>query len=229
MPVRYAYLLSGLVVFICAIPGDAWDQKDDPKDFDRITPLVRVVQKCQGAVVAFMNPETGKPMGTGIIVDGRGFIVTNSHVVGSKKSLKIQLIDKTELDANVLAVNRGYDLAIAKISSTKKLDTLPPTASDRVYVGEEVIAIGHPYGYSYSITRGILSATGRKIPLPNGTEIVDVYQTDAAINPGNSGGPLMNIHGELIAVNFATRDGASNISFCIPAKRVREVLVEVMK
>jgi S1-C subfamily serine protease len=113
---------------------------------------------------------------------------------------------------------------VVRITTTIKLDVLPPSASDKVFVGEDVIAIGHPFGYSYSISRGILSATGRAITLPSGDTIKDIYQIDAAINPGNSGGPLMNIRGELIGINFATREGAELISFTIPAKKVREVL-----
>src|SRR5262249_418000 len=155
--------------------------------------------------------------------------VTNLHVVGGIKTWKIQLIDKTELTATVLKLVGDHDLAVVKVNTSLKLDVLPPCKSDKVYVGEEVIAIGHPFGYSYTITRGILSATGREITLPNSTVITDVYQTDAAINPGNSGGPLLNIHGEFIGINFALREGAENIAFVIPAKKVRELLDSVSK
>jgi serine protease Do len=193
---------------------------------DRITPIVKVVQKCQGSVVAFLNPETGKVRGTGVIVDASGLIVTNAHVVGNAKTWKIQLIDKTELAAVVLKVVGNTDLAVAKISTSHKLDVLPPSKSDKVYLGEEVIAIGHPHGYSYTISRGILSATGREITMPSGV-VITAYQTDAPLNPGSSGGPLMNINGELIGINFAVRDGAQNIAFSIPAKKVRELLVSL--
>jgi serine protease Do len=224
--IRQLSLLAPFCIgVLCWLPGQA--QPQDGKSLestDRITPIVRVVQKCQGSVVAFMNLETGKPMGTGVIVDKSGLIVTNAHVVGKSKKLKLQLIDKTELEAEVLKVVGDNDLALVKITTTHKLDHLPPCKSDKVYVGEEVIAIGHPYGYSYSISRGILSATERKIPLPSGNELTGVYQTDAAINPGNSGGPLMNIAGELIGINFAVREDAQNIAFTIPAKKVRELM-----
>ncbi len=230
MTVRGSLLAVCGIGILCALPSTARAQdKKSLEDSDRITPIVRVVQKCQGAVVAFMNPKSGKPMGTGIIVDKSGIIITNAHVVGGSDKWKIQLVDKTELDATVLKILGDNDLAIVKITTNHKLDALPPCKSDTVYVGEEVIAIGHPYGYSYTISRGILSATGRKITLPSGAEIVDVLQTDAAINPGNSGGPLMNINGELIGVNFAMRDGAQNIAFTIPAKKVREVLAPYLK
>ena len=224
-------LLAGGMVGMCVQPGAVQAQKkgEPAEHSDRITPIVRVVQKCQGAVVAFINPDNGKPMGTGIIVDGRGFIVTNVHVVGENKKVKLQLIDKTELTGNVLSAVGKYDLAIVKINASQDLDAVAPCKTDTVFVGEDVIAIGHPYGYSYSISRGILSATGRKIPLPNGGHVEDVYQTDTAINPGNSGGPLMNVQGELIAINFAVRDDAQNIAFAIPVKRVREVLEKFAK
>jgi serine protease Do len=229
MVTRLAMFSACLIGILCAVPGVARAQKDEPKDFDRLTPIVRVVQKCQAAVVAFMNTSTGKPMGTGVIVDGSGLIVTNVHVVGSNKTMNIQLIDKTPLVGEVLLVKGEYDLAVVKITTSNKLDVLPPCKSDKVYLGEDVIAIGHPYGYSYSISRGILSATGRKIPLPSGVDIEDVFQVDAAINPGNSGGPLMNINGDLIGINFATRQGAELISFAIPVKKVREVLTGISK
>ena len=138
-----------------AAPG----QKADRELGDRITPVVRVVQKCQGSVVAFISPQTGNAMGTGVIVHEQGYIVTNGHVVGKTKQWKIQLIDKTEHVADVLKVAQG-DLALLKITSSKKVDFLPPAPSDKVFLGETVIAIGHPYGYSYSIGTGILSATG---------------------------------------------------------------------
>src|SRR5262249_28670972 len=142
-------------------PGRARAQEGKSlESADRITPIVKVVQKCQGSVVAFLNTETGKVNGTGVIVDASGLIVTNAHVVGNAKTWKIQLIDKTELTAVVLKVVGDNDLAVAKISTSHKLDVLPPSKSDKVYLGEEVIAIGHPYGYSYTISRGILSATG---------------------------------------------------------------------
>jgi serine protease Do len=224
---RCALISACCAGMLCLAPGGVHAQKDAPKEesFDRITPIVRVVQKCQGAVVAFMNPsKKDAAMGTGVIVDGRGLIITNAHVVAGNKKMRIQLIDKSEHDADVLTVKGDYDLAVVRITTNIKLDVLPPCTSDKVFVGEDVIAIGHPFGYSYSITRGILSATGRAITLPSGDTIKEVFQIDAAINPGNSGGPLMNIRGELIGINFATRGGAELISFTIPAKKVREVL-----
>jgi serine protease Do len=228
MIVRFALMSACCVGMLCSFPGDVRPQEKGKSSVfaDRISPIVKVVQKCQGSVVAFIN-EDGKTIGTGVIVDGKGLIVTNAHVVRKVKTWKINLIDKTELTANVLKVLGDNDLAVLKISTKHKLDVLPPCASDTVYPGEEVIAIGHPYGYSYTITRGILSATGRKIPLPNGAEVTEAYQTDCPINPGNSGGPLMNIQGELIGINFAVRDGANNIAFVIPVKKVRELLISM--
>jgi len=222
-------LLAACVVVISSPSRHLHGQDGKLESTDRITPIVRVVQKCQGAVVAFISPKTGKAMGTGVIVDGTGIVVTNAHVVGRVKEWKLQLIDKTELDATVVKLVSDNDLAIVKITSAHKFDVLPPAPTDKVFVGEEVVAIGHPYGYSYTISRGILSATGRKIELPTGAELTDVYQTDTAINPGNSGGPLMNVNGELIGINFAVREGAQNIAFTIPVKKVRELLTSFSK
>ncbi len=196
---------------------------------NRISPIVVAIQKCQGSVVAFISPRTKKAMGTGVIVDPRGYIVTNAHVVQSSRVWKIQLVDKTELKAQVVSFKGAGDLAIVKVTTTKKLDVLPPTTSDKLYLGETVIAIGHPYGYSYSISRGIISGLGREIELPAGAVIKGAIQVDAAINPGNSGGPLLNINGELIGINFAQRTSAENIAFTIPARQVRATLAEYFK
>lgn len=225
MHTRFDLLSILCLGLLASLPNGARAQEGKPvESADRISPIVRVVQKCQGSVVAFISTRTGKAMGTGVIVGEDGFIVTNAHVVGTTKKWKLQLVDKTEITAHVVQVIGDNDLALVKTDSDQKLDFLPPSKSDKVYVGEEVIAIGHPFGYSYTITRGILSATGRNIPLPGGVELLDVYQIDAAINPGNSGGPLMNIFGELIGINFAVKSDAQNIGFTIPVKKVREVL-----
>jgi serine protease Do len=221
---RFALLSTCCAAIWCADADGVQAQEVNKLAADRITPVVRVVQKCQGAVVAFLSPKSGKPMGTGVIVDERGIIVTNAHVVGDTQTWKIQLIDKTEIVGEVVELKGKSDLALVKVSTKHPLDVLPPCKSDKVYLGEEVVAIGHPYGYSYSITRGILSATGRDIPLPNGGVISEAYQIDAPINPGNSGGPLMNVNGELIGINFAMRTEAQSIAFTIPAKTVRKLL-----
>jgi len=225
MMMRFGFLTACCIGLLCARSGRVQAQEEKSLDStDRITPIVKVVQKCQGSVVAFISAKTGKVTGTGVVVDGSGIIVTNAHVVGKIKTWTIRLIDKTEVPAEVVKVVGEHDLAVVKIRTERKLDNLPPCKSDKVFVGEEVIAIGHPFGYSYTITRGILSATGRNIGLPSGAEVTDVYQIDAAINPGNSGGPLMNINGELIGINFAVRDQAGGIAFTIPVKKVRDLL-----
>jgi serine protease Do len=164
--------------------------------------------------------------GTGVIVDERGYIVTNRHVVAGATQVLVRLADDRELPAQIVVADKNTDLAILKINSPTKLPALHLGRSDDMEVGEDVIAVGHPYGYSFTVTRGIVSALGRKIELPTGAVLTGLIQTDAAINPGNSGGPLLNIDGEFIGINTALRDGANGIAFAINTGTIKNMLSE---
>src|SRR5205823_1558590 len=126
-------------------------------------------------------------------IDERGFIITNRHVVGAHKTVKVRLVDKSEYPAQVLVADLTTDLAVLKIDAGKKLPAQVLAPSSDLLEGEDVIALGHPYGYSYTVTKGIVSALGREVEMPNGYTLIDLIQTSAPINPGNSGGPLVNI------------------------------------
>lgn len=217
-------LLGLIIVAMALFSSIKAEDSQQITHYDRVTPIVRAVQRCQGSVVAFVSPNTGRAIGAGVIVDPRGYVVTNAHVVGRTKEWRLQLVDKTYVSGEVVSLKGDTDLAILRIRTDRKLDHLPPSPDDDVLLGEVVIAIGHPYGYSYSISRGIISSKEREITLPDGAIIRNAIQTDAAINPGNSGGPLLNVNGELIGINFSVRDGAENIAFTIPAKKVRETI-----
>jgi len=163
-------------------------------------------------------------VGTGVIVDERGFVVTNRHVVGRAKSMKVQLWDGTSLEAELVAGETALDLAILKLTSSKKLPALHLGPVSDLMIGESVIAIGHPFGYTNTVSTGIISALDRAITMPTGDALTGLIQTDASINPGNSGGPLLNINGELIGINVALREGAQGIAFAINADTVKNVL-----
>src|SRR5262249_55403109 len=147
-------------------------------------------------------------MGTGILIDPRGYIVTNQHVVDEVNLLRVRLADGTTASAKVLARDPESDLALLKIDVGRPLPTIPLGTATDLMVAETVIAIGNAYGYEHTVTVGVVSAVGRDVTLNKEMSYKQLIQTDAAINPGNSGGPLLNVHGELVGVNVAIRAGA---------------------
>ena len=191
--------------------------------FPRCNPVVEVVKKTKNAVVMVRvpRPNGAKDMiGTGVIIDPHGFIITNKHVVGDAKTVNVILADDTKITAEVIVGEFSYDLAILRIRTKKQLAYLPLAPNDPM-VGETVIAIGHPFGYSNTVSTGIVSAFQRDIPMPSGDTLTGLIQTTASINPGNSGGPLFNINGEFIGLNVALREGAQNIAFSINVGTVK--------
>lgn len=195
--------------------------------YSRSNPIVEAVKKTKTAVVAIRvpRPNGAKDMiGTGVIVDERGFIVTNRHVVGASKNVNVRLSDGTDLVAEVLVAEPRFDLAILRVRANKDLPALELAPIDDLMEGEGIIAVGHPFGYSYTVTSGNISALGREITMPTGDTLVGLIQHSASINPGNSGGPLLNINGELIGINVALREGAQGIAFAINASTVKTLL-----
>lgn len=169
-------------------------------------------------------------MGTGVVVDERGYIATNYHVV--KGLLKLEVIasdGESYRDVELVRNDPATDLAILKIKPRKPLQKIRMGRSDRVELAEEVFAIGNPYGYHCSITRGIISQLDRPLEVNERLSYDRVIQTDAAVNPGNSGGPLVNIDGEMIGLNAAVREDAENIAFAIPVDVVCEVLDKMLR
>lgn len=168
-------------------------------------------------------------LGSGVIVDKRGYILTNNHVVKDAEEIKVTLFDKGEFEGKVIGTDPKTDLAVVKIDSGD-LPVMKWGDSDKLKVGETVIAVGSPYGLSQTVTSGIVSAKGRaNVRI---AEYEDFIQTDAAINPGNSGGPLINIKGELVGINtaiFSTTGGYQGIGFAIPSKMARTVMESLIK
>jgi serine protease Do len=164
-------------------------------------------------------------LGSGFIVDRNGYIITNNHVVENADEIKVKLSEGKEYKAKVIGRDPKTDLALIKISSFfGDLPTLPLGESDRVKVGEWVLAIGNPFGLEETVTKGIISATGRVI----GSGPYDNFlQTDAPINPGNSGGPLINLKGEVIGINTAIVATGQGIGFAIPSNMAKRVLSQL--
>jgi serine protease Do len=199
----------------------------DGEPFPRRNPVTEAVQKTKASIVCIRVPRPGggKDMiGSGVIVDQRGVIVTNRHVVGANRTVTVCLHDGTTLSGEVLAGDPACDLAVVRVDVKQKLAALPLAPVNDLMVAETVIAIGHPFGYTNTVSTGIISALGREIEMPTHDVITGLIQHTAAINPGNSGGALLNINGELIGINVAMRDGAQNIAFAINAADVKSFL-----
>lgn len=173
------------------------------------------------------SPQYETGIGTGFIITNDGYILTNQHVIENAASVTVQLNGKTEeLPAQVVGQDRELDLAVLKISG-KDYPFLKLGDSDKIRVGEWVVAIGQPYGLDHTVTAGVISAKGRPISIED-REYKNLIQTDAAINPGNSGGPLLNLNGEVIAINTAVNATAQGIGFAIPTATVSEVLQDLI-
>lgn len=193
----------------------------------RRTMVVTAVERTKDAVVNIHSERPGanqgRPiagMGTGIVIDERGWIVTNDHVIDEVITLRCVLSDGSSHKAVILARDSALDLAIIRIDAKRSLKTMPLGTAADLMLGETVIAIGNAYGYEHSVSVGVISARKRDVTLHQEMKYKGLIQTDAAVNPGNSGGPLINIHGELIGVNVAVRDKAQNIAFAIPVEQM---------
>ncbi|MCZ6874952.1 MAG: Do family serine endopeptidase [bacterium] len=171
-------------------------------------------------------PEARQSLGSGFIVNANGLIITNNHVVEEADKIKVTLLDKRELDAEVVGRDAKTDLALIKVRAEDPLPTVPLGDSDRLQIGEWVMAIGNPFGLSHTVTAGIVSAKGRVI---GAGQYDDFIQTDASINPGNSGGPLFNTRGEVVGVNTAIIAGGSGIGFAIAVNLVKELLPQLFQ
>ncbi|WP_088258533.1 trypsin-like peptidase domain-containing protein [Fimbriiglobus ruber] len=166
--------------------------------------------------VTTMQPQRVNGMGTGIVLDPRGYIVTNYHVVDEVQSLRVRLVDGTNCPARVVATDKESDLAVIKIDPPRPLPTVPLGTATDLMLAERVIAIGNAYGYEHTVTVGHVSAMKRDVTLNKEISYKSLIQTQTPINPGNSGGPLFNRLGEVVGVNVAIRAGAQNIAFAIP-------------
>lgn len=175
--------------------------------------------------------ETEYSRGSGVIIDESGYILTNDHVVRGASKVWVKLNDRAEpLEAEVLALKRGTDLALLKIKSKpgEKFTAARFAPDDDLMLGETVLALGNPFGLGGSVSRGILSSKSRRpAHSDEALDIQDWLQTDAAINPGNSGGPLINLRSEVIGINVAVLKGGQGIGFAIPIKAVSEALSEI--
>lgn len=205
--------------------------------------IVTAVRKARPAVVNIhgqktisRRPENGKSdgprrvngMGTGVVIDSRGYIITNHHVVDGVRRIKVTLADGHETVARLIAHDPSTDLAIIKIPSDNELCVIAMGRSSDLEPGETVIAVGNAYGYEHTVTKGIISALHRSVQVSESQSYDDLLQTDASINPGNSGGPLLNVDGEMVGINVAVRVGAQGIGFALPVDQVMKIAARLL-
>ncbi|MEO8289873.1 MAG: trypsin-like peptidase domain-containing protein [Gaiellaceae bacterium] len=195
-----------------------------------------VVQVLATSVVSsnpFFGGQEQRAQGSGFVIDKFGHVVTNYHVVEGARTVQVSFSDNEQMDAKVVGTDPSTDIAVLKIKNAegRALAPIQLGDSDAVKVGDAVVAIGNPFGLERTVTAGIVSALQRRITAPNGFQIDEAIQTDAAINHGNSGGPLLNADGKVIGVNAQIESesgGNVGIGFAIPVNTVREVASQLI-
>lgn len=213
-----------------------------PQSEARRTPLVRAIKGCSPSVVNLRGRKTVSGdsgadfeskqvngMGTGVVIDSRGYVLTNYHVVQGVKKIEVTTSDRQKTTAKVLAHDPETDLAILKIDLPRSLPTINIGSSSDLMLAETVAAVGNAYGYEHTITVGIISQLARTVQVNEEQVYRNLIQTDASINPGNSGGPLLNLDGEMIGINVAVRIGAQGIAFAIPVDDALDVAANLMQ
>ncbi len=190
--------------------------------------IINAVDNSKNAVVKIdcVKSENGKTVtsgsGSGFIFSSDGYIFTNAHVIQQADSIKVQLIDGRETQAEMIGRDPDSDLAVIKIYE-HNLSVSKLGDSSNLKIGQYVIAIGNPFGYQHTVTAGVVSALGRTLRSVTGRMIDNIIQTDAALNPGNSGGPLINTSGEVIGVNTATIMQAQGLCFSISINSAKDI------
>ncbi len=242
---NYSHLLmlvSSIVISIAWPCVSSADERTNAKS-NRISPLVSAVQNCRNSVVNLrgrktvpVDPQNGSSsdtkqvngMGTGVVIDSRGYVLTNYHVVEGVKTIEVTTAQQEKTTATLLAHDPETDLAILKIQTKNPLPPITLGSSSDLMLAEQVIAVGNAYGYEHTVTLGIISSLRRTVQVNDDQIYRNLIQTDAAINPGNSGGPLLNINGDMIGINVAVRIGAQGIAFAIPVNDAIDIAAELM-
>ena len=195
--------------------------------------LIEIFEKTEESVVQVnvrANDGTSKPgsMGSGFVYSDKGYIITNNHVVDDAGKVTVTFLDGESYTAKIIGTDPDLDLAVLKVEvGATYLQPIPMGDSSQLKVGEQITAIGNPFGLSGSMTSGIISQMGRLLPQDSGYSIPDVIQTDAAINPGNSGGPLLNMNGEVVGINTAIQSATgefTGVGFAVPSNTVKKVV-----
>jgi putative serine protease PepD len=196
------------------------------KIYRQVAPAVANIMTRAVEYDFFMNAVPVEGAGSGFVIDPRGYLLTNYHVVQGAETIEVVLGDRSRYPAKYIGADQHNDVALLKIEPKTALASLSLADSDNLQVGQEVLAIGNPFGFSSTLTTGVISALGRTVQTGDNTYIDEAIQTDAAINRGNSGGPLLNSRGEVIGINTAiyTPSGTTaGIGFAIPVNTAKEI------
>ena len=242
---------SGVAALLVITAGAGAGRAEDNL---RVTNDVRVYRMTKDAVVNISSTHTvaarvptgdpifdrffgGQPgevkaqsLGSGFVIHPSGYIVTNEHVIDEATDVKVTFADGQELTADVIATDNEHDLAVLKVDPNQRkrpeapLQAIALGTSEDLMIGEPVYAIGNPFGYAGTMTRGIVAAVDRKLDFGPNKSYTGLIQTDASINPGNSGGPLINAYGQVVGINTAIRAGAQGIGFAIAVSNMRDLL-----
>ena len=188
----------------------------------------KTVPDKSGSSTGTANVKQVNGMGTGVVIDPRGYILTNYHVVQGVKRIEVTTSERIKTTGQLVAHDPETDLAILKIDVGESLPVIDIGTSSDLMLAETVAAVGNAYGYEHTVTTGIISQLGRTVQVNEDQIYRNLIQTDAPINPGNSGGPLLNLDGKMIGINVAVRIGAQGIAFAIPVNDAMNVAAELM-
>jgi S1-C subfamily serine protease len=209
------------------------DEANNIDLYQRLNPAVVNITSVTYEYNWFLEPEPQQGTGSGSIIDARGHVLTNYHVVKDAQELSVTLADGVDRKGKVVGVDRENDLAVIQFDPKgERLTTIPFGNSSGLRVGQKVLAIGNPFGLDRTLTTGIISGLGRPVKTDSGIVIREMIQTDASINPGNSGGPLLNSKGEMIGVNtmiFSPSGGSVGIGFAVPVDTARRVVPDLIR
>ncbi len=195
---------------------------------------ITVYKKVSPSVVSILSSSglNDVSTGSGVVISSDGYVITNGHVIGSGSNIVVSLFDGSTVDADVIGIDSITDIAVLKLESGRKYIPLEFALEDSPVVGQKVIAIGSPYGYSWSESVGVISGLGRMVSSSKGIPLANLIQTDAAINPGNSGGPLLDSKGKMLGLNtaiYSTSGTNQGISFAIPIDTVMAVATDLIR
>jgi S1-C subfamily serine protease len=218
-----------------AAPAFDTEEQQNIGVYKKALPSVVNITSTAVAYDFFYRPVPQQGQGSGFILDTEGHILTNNHVIEGAQAVEVTLYNKKKYKATIVSADRGHDIALLQIKGATGLEPATLADSKGLVVGQRVYAIGNPFGFSGTMTRGIISAL-RAVRLPSGVNVDDAIQTDASVNPGNSGGPLLNSRGEVIGITtmIATNpnsnaDQSAGIGFAIPIATAKAVLDDFTK
>lgn len=226
IPTDQIYYKDGLSLFEAESPS--WTYTADEAR------RIAIYKKCKESVVQIqLQAElSDSGQGSGVIISKDGYIVTNKHVIGSGVEFSVNFYDGSSREAKLVGYDDLSDIAVIKVDFNENLVPIKFSDRDSLVVGEDMYAIGNPYGYTWSFTSGIVSGVDRLVSTAGGNVIPNMIQTDALINPGNSGGPLLDRNGEmvgLISSIYSTSGSAQGISFALPSSTVKDVAKQIIE